>query len=99
MTGFGGVFYPLHLAATPTGYLSLMERLPDEFTAGPSEMVVITSLDGLEWTGAVEPELHNLGVYSLHPTTRGTFMLGATNPYLPEDISELRIAVHRAPLP
>jgi hypothetical protein len=84
---------------TETGFMILITQFPDEFTSGPSETVVITSRDGLAWEGAIEPALHNLFVDSVQATSHGIFMLGSTNPYRPEDSSELRIAVHRAPLP
>lgn len=95
-----GIDLPSRVTATATGYVGLVERYPDKFTAAPTDIFVVTSIDGMLWEEREAPELWNILVHEVHPTSHGLFMTGSTNPNLrPEDRPQHRMAVHRGSLP
>lgn len=94
-----GLEYLPGIHATNTGYVGLLEQRPDEFTAGPNEVAVISSVDALEWDVEIAPELHDFLVHGVEATSHGIVAWGGTNPYLPDSVSEPLFFLHRSPLP
>lgn len=86
--------------ATPTGFVAHIRLIPDDRDE-PIENQIVTSTEGLEWAaGAAEPELRDISIHHLFPTTYGLFVAGGTEPIAePLQYSEPRVAVHRGPLP
>lgn len=90
------------IAATPTGFASLVEYVNSPFAGGdPStDTVLATSPDGLVWNFTPVPELDNKFPYGMRWTTHGLYAWGGTNPNLrPGDVSVPYIDVHRRSLP
>lgn len=91
---------PRTVVASATGYIGLVEVYPDEFTAYPNGVAVVTSTDGVAWHSQPEAALANLYLSSVHPTTRGIFVAASTNANrTPEDRAEPRVMLYRGTLP